>query len=89
MLKAVLRAVGVEVPKVHDVGKTLEAHQNVLPPFIIANLKELTRISKRLRKERELSFYGAGDFVLTEECDLSYADQAIGETAFVFHVAGH
>ena len=86
LLKAVLRAIGVEVPKVHDVGKTLEANQSLLPSLIVTHLHDLKRISKRLRKERELSFYGAEDFVPTQEYDLSDANQAIEEAEFVYNV---
>jgi HEPN domain-containing protein len=86
LLKAVLRAIGVEVPKVHDVGKTLAAHQASLPASIANNLKEIKAISKRLRKERELSFYGAEDFVPTEEYDLDDATRAIEEAEFVFKI---
>lgn len=38
LLKAVLRAIGIEVPKVHDVSKTLSAHQDLLLKPIEANL---------------------------------------------------
>lgn len=41
------------------------------------SLDEVKRISKRLRKERELSFYGAEDFIPTEEYDLEDAQEAI------------
>jgi len=82
-LKAVLRAVGVEVPKMHDVGRPLESNKDLLPPEIVANLSEIRRISKRLRKERELSFYGAEDFIPTEEYDLSDAEEAIRDARFV------
>ncbi len=83
LLKAVLRACGVEGPKIHDVGRSLEANRDVLPQEIVSNLKEIRRISKRLRKERELSFYGAEDFVPTEEYDKQDADQAIQEAGFI------
>ncbi|MDI3257392.1 MAG: HEPN domain-containing protein [Kyrpidia sp.] len=84
LLKAVLRAIGAEVPKIHDVGRTLMMHKDRLPPEMTEKLDQLRLISKRLRKERELSFYGAEDFVPTEEYDAADADQAIREAAFVF-----
>lgn len=84
LLKAVLRAVGVEVPKIHDVGRTLEKHRQLLPPLFKENLGEVKRISKRLRKERELSFYGAEDFIPTEEYDLEDAQEAIKDAEFIF-----
>ncbi|MCX7668326.1 MAG: HEPN domain-containing protein, partial [Atribacterota bacterium] len=65
LLKAVLRTMGVEMPKVHDVGRVLEQYRNVLPLPLPEHIEEVKRISKRLRKERELSFYGAEDFIPT------------------------
>jgi HEPN domain-containing protein len=86
LLKAILRAVGIEVPKVHDVGRTLEKHHCLLPSVLDKNLDEIKRISKRLRKERELSFYGAEDFIPTEEYDLEDAVMAIKDAGFVFNI---
>ncbi len=81
LLKAVLRALGVDFPKIHDVGRVLgyAAH---LPRNFTDHLREIQRISKRLRKERELSFYGAEDFIPTEEYDAEDAEQAIQDAAF-------
>ena len=83
LLKAVLRGIGVEVPKIHDVGRVLEKHRALLPPALQKNLEEIKRISKRLRKERELSFYGAEDFIPTEEYGLEDAELAIQEAELV------
>lgn len=85
LLKAVLRAIGVEVPKIHDVGRTLEKHRQLLPPALNNSLDEIKIISKRLRKERELSFYGAEDFIPTEEYDLDDAKMAIKDAEFVLN----
>jgi len=77
LLKAVLRAIGAEVPKLHDVGRVLEKHRAMLPLVLNESLPEIKKISKRLRKERELSFYGAEDFIPTEEYDLEDASLAM------------
>lgn len=86
LLKAVLRTMGVEVPKVHDVSRTLEKHRPLLPPVLVESLDDLKKISKRLRKERELSFYGAEDFIPTEEYSLEDAELAINDAGFVLQV---
>jgi HEPN domain-containing protein len=86
LLKAVLRASGIEVPKIHDVGRSLEANRALLPAGVVTHLGEIRRISKRLRKERELSFYGAEDFVPTEEYDEDDANQAVRESGLVLDV---
>lgn len=65
------------------VGRTLEDNKDLLPQAVGEHMAEIRRISKRLRKERELSFYGAEDFVPTEEYELADADQAIEEAVFV------
>ncbi|AGL03323.1 HEPN domain-containing protein [Desulfoscipio gibsoniae] len=83
LLKAVLRAIGVEVPKVHDVSRTLEKHRPLLPLALAESLDDIKKISKRLRKERELSFYGAEDFIPTEEYSLEDAELAINDAEFV------
>ena len=51
VLKAVLRIVGIDVPKIHDVGKVLIKYRNLLPEEIRKNLEDIARISKELRKE--------------------------------------
>lgn len=86
LLKGVLRAIGVEVPKVHDVSRALENNRDLLPTDLVTGLDEIKRISKRLRKERELAFYGAEDFVPTEEYDLNDADLAIKEAEFIYKI---
>jgi len=50
-LKGMLRFVGVEPPKIHDVGSLLLEHKNKFPEEISKQLKRLADISKRLRKE--------------------------------------
>ncbi|MGB9792501.1 MAG: HEPN domain-containing protein [Thermacetogeniaceae bacterium] len=83
LLKAVLRSVGVEAPKIHDVGRVLERHRHLLPEVLQERLEEIKKISKRLRKERELSFYGAEDFIPTEEYSLEDAELAIRDAELV------
>ncbi len=56
-LKGMLRSVGIDPPKWHDVGKILLENENLFTE-VKEHLKKLADISKWLRKERELSFYG-------------------------------
>lgn len=60
-LKALLRSVGIDPPRVHDVSEVLEAEAHRLPGSLRKELKTLTRISRDLRRDRELAFYGAED----------------------------
>ena len=60
-LKALLRSVGIDPPRIHDVSDVLEAEAHRLPDDLQGELKTLTRISRDLRRDRELAFYGAED----------------------------
>ena len=84
LLKSVLRSLGVEVSKVHDVGTVLLRYAEQLPADARVGLGEVARISKRLRKERELSFYGAKDFIPTDEYGPQDGRQARAEAQYVF-----
>jgi len=55
-LKGMLRAVGIEPPKFHDVGGLLVEHGDKYPEDVAREIGRIAEISKRLRKERELSF---------------------------------
>ncbi len=57
-LKGLLRASGIEVPHVHDVGIFLVEHRERLPVAVTPHLERLVSVSRRLRREREVSFYG-------------------------------
>lgn len=57
-LKGMLRQVGVEPPKWHDVGGMLIEHRPRFPDTIAPDVDRLAAVSGWLRKERELAFYG-------------------------------
>ena len=60
-LKALLRAGGVDVPRVHDLSPVLQENAERLPVSIRGRLGELVGISRALRRDRELAFYGSED----------------------------
>jgi len=60
-LKALLRGCGIEVPNIHDLSPVLEQNQDRLPAAIRGKLGDLVRISRSLRRDRELAFYGSED----------------------------
>jgi len=66
-LKALLRTMGVEPSFTHDPGKELIPYQDRIPLQIVPLFGEIVKKSKMLRRERELAFYGAVDFIPTEE----------------------
>lgn len=74
--KAMLRQVGIDPPKWHDVGSIILENSNLFD-IVHGELEAIARISKWLRKERELSFYGDIDFIPTEEYTPEDAMKAI------------
>jgi HEPN domain-containing protein len=60
-LKGVLRAHGVDPPRIHDVADVLLAERGRLPEALAGHLDRLASASRTLRRDRELAFYGAED----------------------------
>jgi HEPN domain-containing protein len=60
-LKGLLRAHGIDPPRVHDVSEVLLAERERLPEAVHLELEELAAVSRDLRRDRELAFYGAED----------------------------
>lgn len=87
-LKGVLRAVGIEPPKFHDVGGLLLEHASKFAEEVREQLPRAAEISKRLRRERELAFYGDIDFIPTEEYSAQDAERAYQDAAWVVALAG-
>lgn len=65
-LKGLLRAAGVDPPRVHDVAEVLEAERNRLPAALAGDVGRLAAASRALRRDRELAFYGAEDLTPSE-----------------------
>jgi HEPN domain-containing protein len=86
-LKGMLREIGVEPPKWHDVGSLLLEHKRRFEKRVAGRLRRLADSSKWLRRERELSFYGDIDFIPTEEYTEAEAVRAIEEATFTVETA--
>ncbi|TMA93379.1 MAG: HEPN domain-containing protein, partial [Deltaproteobacteria bacterium] len=82
-LKGMLRFIGIEPPKQHDVGPLLLQYRDRLPPSVGAGAERLAEISHRLRKEREFAFYGDEDFIPTDEYTREQAAEAVEDTRWV------
>jgi len=87
-LKALLRSSGVEPPKWHDVGGLLAECAGQLPEGIRGDIPRLAEISRALRKDRELAFYGDVDFIPTEAFTEAEARNAIAGARFVVETVG-
>ena len=86
--KGILRQIGIEPPKWHDVGDALIEFAERLPEEVRGHVQQLASISKWLRKEREFSFNGDIDFIPTEEYIREDALRAIRDAEFVCEAAG-
>ncbi len=75
-LKGLLRAAGVDPPRVHDVAEVLEAERSRLPTSLAGDIDRLAAISRALRRDRELAFYGAEDLTPSEFYRERDADEA-------------
>jgi len=60
-LKGLLRTCGIEPPRIHDVSGLLLAERQRLPDSLQEDVERLAAISKDLRRDRELAFYGTED----------------------------
>jgi HEPN domain-containing protein len=86
-LKGMLRNVGIEPPKWHDVGKIVQQYRDRFRHDTNPHVDRLADISAWLRKEREFSFYGDIDFIPTEEYQIEEAMRAIEDARFVVSIA--
>ncbi len=88
-LKACLRAVGVEYPKVHDVGDVVRACSDRFPEWMRAHLDEVADISRDLAEKRGPSVYGleAAGKPASELFDLRDAEDALSKAEFVHRIA--
>jgi HEPN domain-containing protein len=85
-LKGMLRFIGVEPPKRHDVGPLILQHRDRLPAPVADAAERLNEISQRLRDEREVAFYGDEDFIPTDEYTRADAGEAMGDARFVLEL---
>jgi len=84
-LKSALVTVGVQPPRVHDVGPTLKEHSERFPEEFRQHIPQLASISRALRAERELSFYGDEESGVPPEAlyGPGDADEALMKAEFV------
>jgi HEPN domain-containing protein len=78
-LKGLLRASGIEPPRIHDVADVLLAERERLPAPLRGEVERLAALSRDLRRDRELAFYGAEDLTPSRfyrEADATRAREA-------------
>jgi len=75
-LKGLLRAAGIDAPRIHDVSDVLIAERAQLPAPVRGDVERLAAISRDLRRDRELAFYGADDLTPSSFYGEADADRA-------------
>jgi len=83
-LRALLRANRIEVPQIHDVSPILEQNRSRFGKGIQESLDELIRISRSLRRDRELAFYGSEDLTPSEFYKREDAEAAKSQARYVY-----
>mgnify|MGYP000271122584 CR=1 FL=1 len=66
-LKASLKLVGIEYPKVHDVSDVLLDYRGRFPEWFEAEVEFMAEVSSSLAAKRELAFYGGEEALLAPE----------------------
>ena len=77
VLKAVLRSFGIAVPFSHDLSESFAEHGVRLPQEVQRLIPRWSEISKHLRKDRELAFYGSEDITPSTFYGRADAEQAL------------
>ncbi len=85
-LKALLRISNIEIPRVHDVGPILVEQQHLLPKAAQNHVAALSKISKNLRRDRELAFYGSEDLTPSDFYREEDAHQALQDASWVYSI---
>ncbi|HHW18651.1 MAG TPA: HEPN domain-containing protein [Firmicutes bacterium] len=86
-LKGMLRQIGIEPPKIHDVGDLIVEYSHMFPEPVRKNAETLKNISRWLRKEREFAFYGEVDLIPTLEYTAEDAQRAMNDAEIVVRAA--
>lgn len=77
-LTGLLRTFGVAVPFVHDVSDVLRANAARFPEVVQTALPRWCEVSKQLRRDRELAFYGSEDVTPSDFYGRAEAEAAHG-----------
>lgn len=85
-LKAVLRSSRIEVPHTHDVSDILVEFSEQLPPSAKPHAAQLSKISRQMRRDRELAFYGSEDLTPSEFYKEEDATQAFENAKWVYSI---
>ena len=82
-LKALLRSALIEPPRVHDVSDILIAQRGLFLESVQIHIDRMAKISRSLRRDRELAFYGSEDLTPSEFYHEEDALEARGSARWV------
>ncbi len=82
-LKGLLRKSGIEVPWIHDVSGILLENEKRIPSTLHDHLQRIVDISRDLRRDRELAFYGSEDLTPSEFYQQKDAEKAYANATWV------
>ena len=85
--KAMLRQVGIDPPRLHDVGPVLLAERDRFPPALLDRIPELAEESQWLRAQRELAFYGDVEWIPTERYGRADGERALAAAHLALQMA--
>ncbi len=85
-LKALLRDCHIDIPRIHDVSGILVQEKEKLPPAILKQLEKICDISRSLRRDRELAYYGSEDLTPSEFYQEKDAKEALTSAKFIVTV---
>lgn len=88
-VKALLKLKGLSYPRAHDVARLLRDAAIAGPLLTPDQLARVEQVSKTLRRDRELAFYGDEDVVPLEYYERSDADTALSSLREVLEIIGH
>ena len=77
----------MELPHWHDVGRFVREQRHRFAAVSDDEIERLAAVSTALRKERELAFYGAMDFIPTDQYTREQARRAMDDATWVVSVA--
>ena len=90
--KALIRHLGGEPARVHDVSAQLVELKARIPAEEHEGLEKLVAVSRELRRDRELAFYGTEDLTPSEFYSKNDAERALsqakGAVTFVVGIVG-
>lgn len=79
----------IDPPKWQDVGTILVEHAGKFPPALQPQLPLLAGISLRLRRDREVAFYGEVDLIPKQVFGREAAVQAIDDASRILTALRH